>query len=484
VLPRLVRVAAVIGAATLAVSGCAEHGERPAASGTPSASSLTAKLRTAPRAQVRVLDGDTGTPVAGAMLSTLGRSWRTNFRGVAQLPLPGTPYFALRVSASGYLPARPSFERAPTRRYTVVLYRRDLQWPFYGAGPERRQAQATIGLRPPFRIVWSRGLGGLLEFPAVVWKGNAYVTTDSGYLYSLSMSDGRTRWMRRIGWLVASSAAVDPDGRLLAVTTMDPGNLQVLDRLTGRTLWTYPTGTAEPSPVIVDHTAYVGATAGGVYALDIARERLRWRFDDGAKTTASPTLVGHRLYIGNYAGRVVALDARSGRLLWSGYGGRHIYGTIAFADGRLFVPSVETGLTALSARTGAELWHLPAAGYLYSAPAVAGDRVYFGDYAGRLTCADAATGRVLWTAWLPGPISGAVEVVAGVVYAGSFADRIEGFDALTGKRLLEFGEGQYAPVSGNGSRLLLHGYSRIFAVEPRRPPGREVAASPGRRRHV
>ena len=58
-------------------------------------------------------------------------------------------------------------------------------------------------------------------------------------------------------------------------------------------------------------------------------------------------------------------------------------------------------------------------------------------------------------------------VVAGVAYAGSTANRITGVDARTGRVVLRFPHGEYVPVSGNGKRLLLHGYSRIWAVEPR-----------------
>jgi hypothetical protein len=57
--------------------------------------------------------------------------------------------------------------------------------------------------------------------------------------------------------------------------------------------------------------------------------------------------------------------------------------------------------------------------------------------------------------------------VDGVAYAGSFAHRIVGVDAVSGKVLLRFGHGHYVPVSGNGMRLLFHGYSRLYAVEPR-----------------
>jgi len=65
-----------------------------------------------------------------------------------------------------------------------------------------------------------------------------------------------------------------------------------------------------------------------------------------------------------------------------------------------------------------------------------------------------------------GAVSGAPSVVDGVVYAGSFAHRIVGADAKSGRVLFRFPHGEYVPVSGSGKRLLLHGYSRLFAVEP------------------
>ena len=45
--------------------------------------------------------------------------------------------------------------------------------------------------------------------------------------------------------------------------------------------------------------------------------------------------------------------------------------------------------------------------------------------------------------------------------------RITGGDAKSGRVLLRFPHGEYVPVSGNGGRLLLHGYSRLYAVQPR-----------------
>jgi len=79
----------------------------------------------------------------------------------------------------------------------------------------------------------------------------------------------------------------------------------------------------------------------------------------------------------------------------------------------------------------------------------------------------AASGRTLWEVGAGGAISGAAAVVDGVAYAGSFALQVVGVDALTGRVLLRYAHGYYVPVSGNGMRLLFHGYSRLYAVEPR-----------------
>ena len=56
----------------------------------------------------------------------------------------------------------------------------------------------------------------------------------------------------------------------------------------------------------------------------------------------------------------------------------------------------------------------------------------------------------------------------GIVYAGSTANRIIGVDARSGRIVFHFPHGEYVPVSGDGARLLLHGYSRLYAVEPKR----------------
>jgi outer membrane protein assembly factor BamB len=117
---------------------------------------------------------------------------------------------------------------------------------------------------------------------------------------------------------------------------------------------------------------------------------------------------------------------------------------------------------------GRYLWSVSTGGYVYAAPAVYDGRVFFGSYTGVLYCVSVESGRILWEVNTGGAISGSPAVVDGIVYAGSFAHRIVGVDVRTGRVVFRFPHGEYVPISGNGSRLLLHGYSGLWAVEQRR----------------
>lgn len=415
---------------------------------------------------VTVVDGNTDRRVADARVTVGGKSALTDRHGVARFGLRRKAALVTRVVARGYgaKELRLPFQERP--QSTVHVYRPELQWPMYGVDPQRTQAQTQIRLRPPFRLLWSRATGGLTEFPAVVSDGTAYVGNYAGTVRAIDMRNGRLRWRNFTpSGKMASSPAVWGDR--LVVHGMD-GRVRVLRRSDGRLVSRFTVGAPiESSPVVQDGIDYFGAWNGKVYALDLRRNRLRWTFSSGCKITSSSSLAGGTLYIGDYCGRLLALSPRTGRQRWAGSVNGRIYGTPAVAGGRVFVPS-STGdsLSAFSTR-GRLLWRRYLGSYVYSSPAVWGGRVFFGTYGGWFYGVSAATGRTLWAVGAGGPISGAAVVVAGVAYAGSFAHRILGVDARTGRVLLDFPHGEYVPVSGDGARLLLHGYSRIYAVAPR-----------------
>jgi outer membrane protein assembly factor BamB len=415
---------------------------------------------------VTVVDGDTHSRVEGARVVIGKRADYANTRGLASVKIRRRTALPVRVSKPGYATRTVRMPFKQRRQVTVRLFRDALQWTMYGANNRRTQAHPDIKLRPPFKVVWSRGVGALVEFPAVVTGGVGYVANYKGHIYALDMRNGKVIWRTRPrGGKMASSPAIVGDD--LIVHGMD-GIVRVLDRRTGKLRWHFRVGSPiESSPVVHGGLDYFGAWNGRVYALDLKRRKLRWSRRGGYKITSSASIAGKTLYIGDYGGRLLALSTRTGKLRFSRSVNGRVYGTPAVAGGRVFVPS-STGNSLTAFTTGGRyLWRVRTGGYVYSSPAVWAGRVFFGSYNGRFYSVSAKSGRVLWSVGAGGPVSGAAVVVDGVAYAGSTWSRITGVDAKSGRVVLRFPHGEYVPVSGNGRRLLLHGYSRVWAVEPK-----------------
>ncbi len=412
-----------------------------------------------------MLDGDRRVRVRGARVRLLHREGLTGKHGVTVIEAPRRR-LEVTVSARSYSTARVRVNFRRSRHRTIRIYRPDLQWPLYGATPARTQAQTHIALRPPFRLVWSRGLGRLIEFPAVVYDGFAYIANARGTVRSISMRSGKVAWRHDTPGFPRTAASPAIDGRDLVYHTMG-GWVYVLDRANGHVSWSWNAGSSiESSPVVRDGVDYFGSANGEVYALDLRNHRLLWSRALGAKITSSAAISGGKLYIGDYAGRLSALSLATGVVDWTAVVNGKIYGTAAVAGGRVFVPSSDgDSLTAFST-TGRYLWRFTAGYYVYSSPAVWDGHVCFGSYDGWFYSVSASSGRLLWRVPTGGPVSGAAVIVAGVAYAGSFSHRIVGVDVRTGRKVLDFPHGDYVPVSGNGMRLLLHGFSRIYAVQP------------------
>jgi hypothetical protein len=463
---RQLHLALLCGALALAAVSCSEGQDPPVPAPRAASPTIEEPPPPAPAAVIRVRDGDTAKPVRNVRVRLDGEKMALGPNAVARVVPRARAKVRLAAPGYGARVVTVNFRRRLVQR--VDLWRPSAQWPIYGANRARTQAHTKIRIRPPFRVVWRRGMGSLLEFPAVVWNGVAYANTIHGRLRALDMRNGRLLWRTRVGSRMASSPGMDPKRGVLVTTSMSPGYVNVVSMKTGHVRWRFYTGRAEPSPVIRKGLAYFGAANGNVYALDLDRRRVRWVFHGGVKITGSPALSGKKLFVGDYAGRVFALDARSGRVLWRGSAGSRVYGTIAVAGGRVFAPSVFSGLSALSARTGRLLWRIPVGAYLYSSPGVYRGRVYFGAYTGYVYCASASSGRILWSRPAGGHVSGAVEIVDGLVYAASFGNRITAWNWRTGRTVWTFSSGRYVPISGNAGRLLVHGSKTIWAVEPRR----------------
>ena len=385
-------------------------------------------------------------------------------------------------------------ERQPARtvathRHHPTTHKRPsgFSWPDYGFDLARTHAAPPLGLRPPFRRLWTvPGDWSLIEFPPVLDGGRLFLGTNHGLVLSVQAATGRLLWKRQFAGCVAASPAVG--NGVVYLGFMDPppcrgtapSFLAALDARTGRTLWCFRAGVVETPPLLAGGRVYFGSWDHRVYAVDARTGRLAWSFATGDRVKGGVAFADGAIFAGSYDGRLYALDARTGKLRWTagngGLGG--LYATPSVAHGRVFVGSTDGHVYAFAASSGRLLWSLRTGSFVYSPVALHGASAFVGSYDHRFYAVSQATGRIRWSFDAGAPISGAPTVLDGLVYfstCGSCstyeenprARRTFALDARTGKIAWRFPDGEYSPVIADRERLYLTGYTHLYGLVPR-----------------
>jgi outer membrane protein assembly factor BamB len=351
-------------------------------------------------------------------------------------------------------------------------------WPLYGNGPQRTRFVRDVGLRPPFRRVWSLNGGKLIEFQPVLAGGRLFVLKNDGRALALSAQTGRVRWRKRVGGLAASAPAAGGASVYFVanghgwggIAGARPAKVVAINRRSGHVRWAKRLSSpSESSPLVVHERVFVGSQNGTVYALSAKTGRILWRYYAGAPVKGALAYSRGRLYFGDYGGTVTALRWRGGRVVWRRGGMGQIYATPAVAFGRVFIGSKSGSVYALSASGGRLLWSRGTGGYVYAAPAVAAVRgmhpaVFIGSYSGRFMALGARNGHVIWSRGFGGKISGAASVIGRTVYFSVLTSRrTYAVGATSGRVLWSIGKGGFNPAITDGKRVYITGYGSQYA---------------------
>lgn len=184
----------------------------------------------------------------------------------------------------------------------------------------------------------------------------------SDRVYAYDLTDGTTRWERRIDGRTATKHTLTAAERTVFVGD-DAGVLHALEGIDGATRWRFDTGGGRlfSSPAVADGVAYVGSgwyeTADSphhLYALDVATGEVEWRFQAPEAVFCSPVVAGGVCYFGGVDGRVYALDAADGELMWEFDLGEQLKSSLAVVSGALVCNTSAGAVYALTEPTDAE----------------------------------------------------------------------------------------------------------------------------------
>jgi outer membrane protein assembly factor BamB len=306
--------------------------------------------------------------------------------------------------------------------------------------------------------------GDVVSSPAIA-NGVVYVGSGDGALYALDLATGARRWRYDAGSPVSSSPAV---GGALVYAEARDGSIFAVDAASGARRWRVTTGKELPlpwghesgdhflsSPAFVDGMIVVGAGDGGIYALDAATGRRKWRAQTEGRVRASPAVANGRVYAGSYDGRVYCYDLTSGALRWRyetqgvtlksgsyGFDRRSIQSSPAVDNGVVYVGARDGFLYAIGADDGKLRWRVDhKISWIITSPAVSEHVVFAGSSDAHFAQAIDSTGTERWRFGADVPVWSSPAVADDLVYFGDAAGRVHAVDRMTGREQWMFRTG-------------------------------------------
>lgn len=162
------------------------------------------------------------------------------------------------------------------------------------------------------REAWRADVFGNVQRPIATPRSGltAYVATQGGDVYALSVEDGTEHWREDLSGRINTAPAAVEDHVYVGCTD---GRVHALDGFQGGApRWHSETGgRVRPWLAVFDHTVF-GVDDGRVVALALHGGEERWSVDLGANVGTAPSVAGDALYVGDYDGRLHALDAYGG----------------------------------------------------------------------------------------------------------------------------------------------------------------------------
>jgi outer membrane protein assembly factor BamB len=227
------------------------------------------------------------------------------------------------------------------------------------------------------------------------------------------------RWQAHLGGQIFASPVADGGVAYIGTTA---GSLYAIDLADGSVRW----GSALGYPIyatalLTDDAVFISSDGGYLHRLDRKSGREQWRssIQDARSSREPPNpqsaawewqgprplLANGQLHIGGSDGSVQALDMHTGASRWKRQLSGRILHSLASDGQQLFVVTEAGVLQALNARTGSPLWQYRMPARPGAAPVVYRGRVFCNDRSGVLHAVDARTGNALWltqfwTSWI------------------------------------------------------------------------------------
>jgi outer membrane protein assembly factor BamB len=242
-------------------------------------------------------------------------------------------------------------------------------------------------------LKWKFKTGDVVHSSPAVADGTVYVGSWDTYLYALDAATGKEKWRFKTGEdheiynQVGIQASPAVAGGIVYFGCRD-SKFYAVDANSGKQLWAFDNKTSWVinSPAVRDGKVYFATSDTGLFhAVDAKTGALLYTLEfNHWPMFSSPAIAGNLLYLGSHQGRLLAIDLASQKLFWKfETDGAQANGpaltkpdgapnyAVAFLDS--FYDDIVAGIRKMQTN-----------GMVLSSPAVSGDAVIFGSTDGNL----------------------------------------------------------------------------------------------------
>lgn len=229
------------------------------------------------------------------------------------------------------------------------------------------------------------------------------------------------------------------------------GELLCLDRLDGKTLWTYKTvEQVEPnsfapgfksSPTVAHGVVYLGDEDGVFHAIDGETGAGKWKFPTDSEIYSCAAVIDGCVLFGSYDNSLYCLDQTTGEMKWKFETQGYVHCSPAVVDGRTFIAGCDEHLRIINIATGEEEAQLPLQTYLIASPAVIGEMLYVGTYGNEVVAVNWKKPEEVWrkkTSDAEAPIHSSAAVTDALVVIGGRDKIVSALNRQTGAKVWSY----------------------------------------------
>jgi outer membrane protein assembly factor BamB len=221
---------------------------------------------------------------------------------------------------------------------------------------------------------WSTATGGAVSSSPAIVDGVVYVGSSDGKLYALNESTGKTMWSSAVAGAVTTAPAVD--AAKSEVVVGDSGGDVTAFSTSGTTLWTYKTGGAAGTPLILSGKVYVGSADGNEYGLNESTGAKVWSTALGGTPSVAAVDSKDFLVVGTSADGLFALGLATGAVSWQKTAPGAVTG-VAATSGIIFLECANGDVVGYRP-SGALSWETSTGAGLSGTPAIVDNAVIVG----------------------------------------------------------------------------------------------------------